>query len=150
MLFCPHKPMDKPWALPSLVSSSAALNSLCCLCYLHGAKHSSELPMGQSFLMAGPMQPPPDDNFCTASMNKCLALICLLLHMREKGINELLERPAGSSRLAEKSKPTATNSRNGRAGQQLSNEGRSYDKDQRNAMCRENCGTTYTAELCSQ
>lgn len=58
--------------------------------------------------------------------------------------------PALVPSLAEKSKATATNLRNGRAGQQLSNEKRSYDKDQWNAMCRENCSTTYTAELCSQ
>lgn len=58
--------------------------------------------------------------------------------------------PALVPSLAEKSKSTATNLRNGRAGQQLSNEGRNYDKDQWNATCRENCSTTYTAELCSQ
>lgn len=89
--------MYKPCALYDHMSSvKGGLDSLY---YLHW---TTESPKGspndnQSSLVAEPMQPPSNYNFCTASMHKCLALPSAFTHIKETGINELLEGQAGTS-----------------------------------------------------
>lgn len=126
------------------------------LYYLHWAAQSSKSSPdnNHSSLAAEPIQPPSDYNFCMSARHKCLASPTYSFtwgkHVQMSFCSNGQAPPALVPRHVEKSKRTVSDLSKGRAGQQLRQESRNYDRDQCDAMCSENCSTVYTEELHSQ
>ena len=87
--------MDKPWSLSSQVISNRRTWHL--VSSTPGNTVISSPGDNQSSLVAGAMQPSSKYNFCAASTHNCLALPSVLIHMKEMGINELLQGQTGTS-----------------------------------------------------